>query len=74
MKRGGNGAGPEKREAHIADVRVLKRGYAAACGTCDWVGPEHQDPAAAVQDAAAHEKDPGPEPRSIRLKKIRRRL
>ena len=65
---------PEKHEVHIADVRVLKRGYVAACETCEWVGHEHADPAEAVQDAARHEEYPGPEPKPIRLKKIRRRL
>lgn len=60
---------------HVADVRVLKRGYAAACGVCDWVGPEHDDPDAAVADAKAHEENPKPKrDSSITLRKIRRRL
>ncbi|HVO53681.1 MAG TPA: DUF6349 family protein [Solirubrobacterales bacterium] len=63
-------------EIHIADVKVLKRGYAAACSTCDWVGPEHDDPDAAVEDAKAHEENPKPERNGkvIQLRKIRRRL
>jgi len=61
---------------HIADVRILKRGYAAACATCDWIGPEHHDADPAVQDARAHEKNPNRQKKvpGIRLKKIRRRL
>lgn len=62
---------------HIADVRILKQGYVAACTTCDWLGPEHQDPDQAVEDARAHEKNPlGPAkaPGFLLKKKIRRRL
>ena len=64
-----------KPDIHLADVRVLKRGYAAACSTCDWVGPEHADPDAAVVDAKAHEENPKPQRTGpIQLRKIRRRL
>jgi hypothetical protein len=61
---------------HIADVRMLSRGYVAACSTCEWVGPEHRNPEPAVEDARAHEKSPiGAEKvPDIRLRKIRRRL
>lgn len=61
---------------HIADVRLLQRSYVASCATCDWVGPEHEDPDAAVQDARAHEKDPRASnwKPGMKLKKIRRRL
>jgi hypothetical protein len=63
-------------EVHIADVRLLQRSYVAFCGTCDWIGPEHEDPDAAVQDARAHEKDPRASnwKPGMKLKKIRRRL
>jgi hypothetical protein len=61
---------------HIADVRMLSRGYVAACSTCDWVGPERRHPDLAVEDARTHEKSPMAAEKvpDIRLRKIRRRL
>ncbi len=64
-----------KPDIHVTDVKLLKRGYAAACGTCGWLGPEHDDPDAAVVDAKAHETDPRPQSDpNFTLRKIRRRL
>jgi hypothetical protein len=64
-----------KPDIHVTDVRVLTRGYAAACSTCDWLGPEHAEPDAAVIDAKAHESDPRPQrDPNFTLRKIRRRL
>ena len=65
-----------KSGTHIADVRLLQRNYVAACGTCDWVGPEQEDPDAAVEDARAHERDPRASDwkPGMELRKIRRRL
>ena len=60
---------------HVTDVKLLQKGYAAACATCGWVGPEHEDPDAAVVDCKAHETDPRPKrDPSLTLRKIRRRL
>ncbi|MGE5408156.1 MAG: hypothetical protein ACM3NV_06040 [Syntrophothermus sp.] len=68
----------QKLDIHIADVRVLKRGYAAACGTCSWVGPVHEQPDPAVEEARAHEADPRPKRPQRRpgfqLRRIYRRL
>jgi hypothetical protein len=62
---------------HIADVRLLSRGYVAFCSTCEWVGPEHRHAEPAVQDARAHEQNPipaGPDKvAGFRLRRIRRR-
>lgn len=65
----------QSNNIHVADVSVNKRGYAAKCGTCGWVGPEHEGPDAAIADAQAHEANPKPKrDPSITLRKIRRRL
>jgi len=64
-------------DIHVADVKILKRGYAAACATCDWAGPKREDPGAALEDARWHEANPRPapaRPAGRPLRRIRRRL